>query len=172
MSYIRIRAGVRVQLFSAWRIFGVLVMKLVGVRALSCRRRRQILFAIGGIGTPRGGGATILLELTRIRAGGEGREFDCQSNFSSRAFDCVVCSSKSVLVQNGVFSCGITSDGVLTPCFYPPRVANDRNDRRINKAQGWQLPYYIELSGNEESLEQNREKFRRIWEDLSAGSEQ
>lgn len=54
--------------------------------------------------------------------------------------------------------------GVQTLSLYPPETTlTPRNRRRIVSVQNWQLPYYIDLSTDEEeAMEQGRESFKKI----------
>ena len=69
---------------------------------------------------------------------------------------------RRVMAERGLFSVGHIG-GVYGTIVYPPTSENPHNDLRIVRAQEWQLPYYVDLSAeNEDSLRQNQERFKQI----------
>ena len=69
---------------------------------------------------------------------------------------------RNVLLEKNIVSTGAFL-GVQTLSVFPPDTTlTSRSRRRTLLAQEWQLPYYVDLRGDEASLVQSRAKFKQI----------
>lgn len=82
------------------------------------------------------------------------------STSATRVRGCFVFPKKS-LIDQGSFSRD-NQGGRLQLAMYPPYVENPRNDLRVRVAQQWQVPFWIDFSGDSDSLVRAQDKFRDI----------
>lgn len=65
---------------------------------------------------------------------------------------------KQLLVEQGFFS-QENEGGRLQLALYPPDIENRRNDLRVRLVQQWQSPFWVDFSGEGDSLVDARNKF-------------